>query len=319
MTQGLGGGTGNEVSSAESVVGDVCVYGISEGRLMIINNWSSSKYPISKYPPIGVVVVPGSHGHYADGKCAVMSLNYMNCDTPTTGGDGDTICWGVETNINTLPNLNQVPYVGSDGNVSDDIIGQRDYAILPCDTDIHTIVNPYDTKTKYDSSGYYIPSPYNNDETFNPNYSMTSSPSSTGNCLADFDGKGNTQKILTTRGAKDYQSWKPTWDNLADYPAASCCDMYSTYGTNQGEWYLPSAGEFGYVVVRQQAINDTISKLISAGVTNAYILLNNQGDDYWSSSEYSGTTPRGFRLLFGTVLDNYEKSSTNYVRAFCLV
>lgn len=60
---GAGGGGGIGIPSTEAVAGDVCMYGISEGKLIIVNDWDASKYPIDKYPPIGVVVVPGSHGH----------------------------------------------------------------------------------------------------------------------------------------------------------------------------------------------------------------------------------------------------------------
>lgn len=319
MAQQGGGGTGNEVSSTESVVGDVCVYGISEGRLMIINNWSSSKYPISKYPPVGIVVVPGSHGHYEGGKCAIMSLNHMNCDTPTTGGALQYMYWGVYgTDINTLPNLDEVPYVGSNGNVGDTIIGTSGNAYLPSDFSRFTAVtNQYDNGTKYyyNDSDKYIPSPYNNNGTFNPNYSLTDSPSSTANCLSDFDGYGNTKKILEVRGTKDYSSWTPSAGTEADYPAASCCDMYSTIGIPQGSWYLPSAGELGYVCVRRQALENSLEKLIQSGVSSANVFASHY---YWSSSEYSSANARDVYLFSGDVGTNY-KSSSSYVRAFTLV
>ena len=316
-----GGGSAEGIPSTEAIVGDVCMYGINEGKLIIVNDWDASKYPIDKYPPIGVVVVPGSHGHYSDGKCAIMSLNHMNCNTPQTGANSpQDMYWGVNgTDIASLPNLNQVPYVGSNGNLGASVIGQTNYAYLPSDhSSFNKAANPYDNKTKYyyNDSDKYIPSPYNNDGTFNPNYSLTISPSSTANCLADFDGYNNTKKILEVRGSKDYQSWKPTSNNQSDYPAASCCDMYSTYGTNQGEWYLPSAGELGYAVVRPQAINDTISKLISAGVTNASTVSLYA---YWSSSEHSSDYARYVLFDNGYVGNYFTKDHYHYVRAFLLM
>ena len=318
MSQGGGGGAGNEVSSAESVVGDVCVYGISEGRLMIINNWSASKYPIDKYSPVGIVVVPGSHGHYADGKCAIMSLNYMRCDTPTIGGEYQGMYWGVYSqDISSLPNLDQVPYVGRYGNVGANIIGQTNRAFLPSDHPQFTaLANPYDTKTNYyEINSSCASSPYNNDGIFNPNYSSITSPSSTANCLADFDGYNNTKRILKVRGSKNYSTWKPTTNNQNDYPAASCCDMYYTVGTSQKEWYLPSAGELGYVCVRIKTINDTISKLISAGAANASVI---RLYNHCSSSEYSNYCERRINFSSGEVY-YYDKYSDIYVRAFRLV
>ena len=303
----------------------ICLVDKSDGdRFKIVQGkaWNINDYPLDTFVPIGIVVVPASHGHYDAGKkCAIMSLNEMNCSTPQTGANSPQgMYWGVyNQDIASLPNLNQVPYVGSNGNVGASVIGQTYDAYLPSDhPQFNKVDNPYDTKTKYrfNDSNKYIPSPYNNDGTFNPNYSLITSPSSTANCLADFDGYNNTKKILEVRGTKDYSTWKPTNTNESDYPAASCCDMYSTYGTNQGEWYLPSAGELGYAVVRQQAINDTISKLISAGVTNASTVSLNL---YWSSSEGIRYYARYVDFNNGYVYSSYSKNNRRYVRACRLV
>ena len=306
----------DEIPSIESTIGDVCVYNAPNDKLSIVNDWSADKYPIDTYVPIGLVVVPGSHNVYGDGTCGVMSLNHMNCDT---GGDAQGMYWGVYgTDIDTLPNLDEVPYVGSNGSVGDTVIGVTGNAYLPSDhANFTAVTNPYDPGTKYyyNDSDKYIPSPYMNDGTFNPNYSMTGSPSSAANCLADFDGKGNTQKIIEVRGSKDYSSWTPSTTTQADYPAASCCDMYFTQGTNQGDWYLPSAGELGYAVVRQQAINDKINELVSAGITSANPV---QLDAYWSSSEYSSNNARYLDFSNGGVSGS-DKTYSNYVRAFLRV
>ena len=304
-----------------SQCGDICVYDTNKSSLAIIKEaeWSASAYPIATYVPVGIVVVPASHGHYENGKCAIMSLNHMNCDTPTTGGASQYMYWGVNgTDINTLPNLDEVPYVGSNGNVGDTIIGTSGYAYLPSDYSGFTkVANPYDNGTNYyyNDSDKYIPSPYMNDGSFNPNYSMTGSPSSTSNCLADFDGYGNTKKILEVRGTKDYSSWTPSVGTEADYPAASCCDMYSTVAIPQGSWYLPSAGELGYVCVRRQALDNSLNKLIQSGVSSANVFASNY---YWSSSEYSSAYARYVNLLNGNVYNN-NKNSYDYVRAFALV
>lgn len=314
-----GGGTAEGIPSTEAVAGDVCMYGISEGKLIIVNDWDASKYPIDKYPPIGVVVVPGSHGHYEGGKCAIMSLNHMRYDTPTTGGNVQYMCWGDSSiDISSLPNLDKVPYVGSNGNVGDTVIGVTGSAYLPSDYSKFTAVtNPYDNGTNYyyNDSDKYIPSPYNNDGTFNPNYSLTDSPSSTGNCLSDFDGYNNTKKILEVRGSKDYSSWLPT-DVEEDYPAASCCDMYSTVGIPQGSWYLPSAGELGYTVPRRQALDDCLTKLKDAGLSQVSNLVS---INYWSSSESSSGLARSVGLYSGKVDEGNMDSDTYYVRAFALV
>ena len=268
---------------------------------------------------VGIVAVPGIHNHYEDGKCAIMSLNHMNCSSPTTGGASQYMYWGdTSIDIETLPNLNQVPYVGSNGSVSDTVIGTSGYAYLPSDFSGFTAVtNPYDEGTNYyyNDSDKYIPSPYMNDGTFNPNYSLTDSPSSTSNCLSDFDGYGNTKKTLEVRGEKDYSSWTPSTRTQADYPSASCCDMYSTVGIPQGSWYLPACGELGYVCVRRQALENSLNKLIQGGVSSANVFASNS---YWSSSEYSSAYARFVGLNRGYV-NNFTKNNGYCVRAFALV
>ena len=304
-----------------SQCGDICVYDTNKSSLAIIKEaeWSASAYPIATYVPVGIVVVPASHGHYENEKCAIMSLNHMNCSSPTTGGRSQGMYWGDEsTDIGTLPNLDEVPYVGSYGDVEDTIIGVTGNAYLPSDySEFTAVTNPYDNGTNYYYNDYekYIPSPYMNDGTFNSNYSLTASPSSTGNCLSDFDGYGNTKKILEVRGNKDYSSWKPTYNTSADYPAASCCDMYSTVGIPQGSWYLPACGELGYVCVRKQALENSINKLIDNGVSSANVFASYY---FWSSSEDSYASARQVALHHGFVR-NDSKNSSYYVRAFALV
>lgn len=316
------GGRGSSVPGVkESEAGDICVYDVNKGSLAIIkvSEWSASTYPIATYVPIGVVVVPASHGHYEGGKCAIMSLKYMNCDTPQQGGSQQEMYWGeIDKDIESLYNLKNLPYVGKDGYIGDVVLGENFSASLPSDSDDFTgLSNNYDNKTKYwQYASYLVPSPYNNDGTFNPNYSLITSPSSTANCLSDFDGYNNTKKILEVRGSKDYSSWKPSIYAEVDYPPASCCDMYFTQGTNQGDWYLPSSGELGYVLVRQKTVNNTINKLISSGLTDANIIQKN----LTSSTEEDSRFYKNISLTTGSVEGYYKNYGfETYVRSFFLV
>lgn len=308
-----------EIQKADVVAGDICAYdGTNKRFFRFVDEEATDN--IKKYTPIGIVVVPTSHGHYEDNKCAIMSLNYINCNTPTTGKVSKSMYWGTySTDIDTLPNLDQVPYIGSGGTVGDAVISTSGYADLPSDfSEFTEVTNPYDPKTKYYSispSHKYVPSPYNSNETFNPNYSLTDSPSSTANCLSDFDGYGNTKKILVVRGDKDYSLWLPTYNIEADYPAASCCDMYFTIGTNQGDWYLPAEGELGYTCVRRQALDNSLNKLIQSGVSSINVLASTR---HWSSSEHSALYAMGVNLNGGNV-DYSNKNYALYVRAFTLV
>lgn len=136
------------------------------------------------------------------------------------------------------------------------------------------------------------------------NYRATSySGGSISNALSDFNGKQQTDAIIATRGTKDYENWKPSSGKTEDYPAASCCDMYHTVGTRQGDWYLPSCGELGYVIARMNLINEALNKI--GGLQNLvrqYI---------WSSTEHSATGARYISTYDGTV-QFVEKDIRNY-------
>ena len=64
----------------------------------------------------------------------------------------------------------------------------------------------------------------------------------TENLSSTTTGKEETQAIIDYRGEKP-DGWTPDIDNPDDFPAASLCNLYSTIGTNQGDWYLPSDNE----------------------------------------------------------------------------
>ena len=281
------------------------------------DDYSTDTFPTSAYTPIGVVVIPASHNVHGDGIPTMMSLVNMNCNTPESGVASNTgMYWGeYGTDISSLPNLDEVPYVGSGTTIGNTILGTTGVTYLPSDR-FTTVDNPYDEGTGYYSGGTSYrqsPSPYVTGGGRNPLYYQTTSPSSTANCLADFDGRGNTDKILTQRGSKDYSSWKPTSNTEADYPAASCCDMFHTVGTNQGDWYLPSMGELGYVIARFNAINNSINKLPSD--VNKLVVASY---GFWSSSEYSSNNARTLYTYIGNVGYNYKNN--NYcVRAFAPV
>ena len=315
-------GVSDEVDAAHAVAADILMYDKEQSRKFILKSDTDfSKYPADRYTPIGVVVVPGSHNVYGDGSCGVMSLKPMNCSTPSTGGTSEQyMYWGVYgTDISALPNLDQVPIVGSGsnvGNASSTVTGQDSYPYLPSDK-FSAVRCPHDTDAYYysSSSSYdQAPSPYLTDGSRNPAYYQTTSPSSSNNCLADFDGRGNTNKIIIQRGSKDYSSWRPGTSSESDYPAASCCDMFYTDGTQQGDWYLPAMGKLGYIMPLFNRINEAITKMRNAyGSSVGVTLSTNLG--YWSSSEYSSSRARFVTTGNGRVNYNY-KDTSYYVRAF---
>ena len=295
---------------------DICSYDRTIDSLIIVagDKWNIEAYPSSRYVPIGVVVVPGSHNVYGDGSCGVMSLKAMNCDTPSTGNTFEQyMYWGVSLrDLPGLPYLDQIPT----GNTSNGIpINSTSYGYLPSD-------KFSDTPCAHDADAYYyyppyIPSPYLTDGSRNPGYYQTSSPSSSSNALADFDGIGNTTKIIAERGTKNYNSWIPHRATEADYPAASCCDMFHTEGTQQGDWYLPACGELGYIIPPFTKINDAIDKVCTTYGSSVGVELITSSD-YWSSTEYSIDYARFVNTGSGRVFNGY-KNLSGYVRAFLRV
>lgn len=185
------------MNPSESKACDICFYDKTADSLVIADGdtWNVETYPVDKYTPIGIVVVPGSHDVYGDGSCGVMSLKAMNCDTPSAGSTPDQgMYWGeYGTDISTLSNLNKVP-IGD--NTSDGTpISEGYYCYLPSDR-FGGAQCLHDTDAFYsrNNSTDFGPSPYLTDGSRNPGYYQTSSPSSINNALADFDGIGNTEK-----------------------------------------------------------------------------------------------------------------------------
>lgn len=301
----------------------ICFYEKSSDSLIIVSNedWSIESYPSTNYTPIGVVVVPGQHNVYGDGSCGVMSLKEMNYSSPDTGSTSyQNMYWGGYGTDTSLPNLVQVCYVGSNGNVGESVIGTYPYAYLPSDK-FSTVDNPYDPGTGYYyDDDRYIPSPYKADGSFNTEYSRTSSPSSTANAMADFDGIGNSEVLW---GLSSSQSGWQTASSITNnsgagyYPAACCCWRFHTDGTEQGQWYLPAYGELGYIMPRFNKINETITNLRNAYGSSIGVTLNTN-NTYWSSSEY-GSNYAWYVDAYNGYVNGNNKSIDNYVRAFLRV
>lgn len=324
-----------------------------EHELVIVSGGESAwqNYPKSNWEPIGVVVIPESHGVLKNGdgsknQCGVMSLAAMNYDTPENGGTSNQLMhWGgynmdisgksdnldrFDSVSNGLVNYDVLISVGGNGSISETIKRTTRYsAYLPSDA-FSMVKNPYDDKTWYqtnDSTDDYIPSPYKNDGSYNPIYSQITSPGSPLNAMSDFNGIANT-KIITdlATGQVGWKTESTITNNSGStyYPAACCCGRFKTIGTKafvdcsidelregSGFWYLPSCGELGYVVVRRKAIDDTISKLNTAYGVGVQV-----GDlYYWSSSEYSDRYARYADEKYGGV-NNLGKNGRAYVRAF---
>lgn len=359
----LAGGTltGNITFGSTPVgnVGDAVLYDKQADKLVIVPTTDDigTEYPSDNYEPIGVVVIPASHNVYGTGECGVMSLKEMSTYSPDTGNDREdttvSIAWGTNDNISSLNTFSRVACVGNTTSPAPEIqsayninslysvTGNYDHIYIYLPSDMYVDATPpylykkcpNDSNSLYpegNSAGFRAaPSPYVSDGSRNPGYYQITSPSSSDNALADFDGRGNTDKIIAQRGSKDYSSWLPNNNLKGDYPAASCCDMFHTSGTQQGNWYLPAMGELGYIVSRTKQINDSISKLKTLyGGDTAQLLPDYTTDSYsvcfWSSTQYRTNSVYFINNKLSAIGADYKNSSNkvnrhNRVRAFLRV
>ena len=274
LTQTNGGG-GNYITCN---VGDVAYWDGSSIQTIEKEGWDTSLGT-----PIGVVVIPSNF--LPDGKARIVSLKAVNSSgNATTSHSG--MLWGNTSTDTTLTNYTKVPITDSNQEVS----GSNSKGYLPSDnfTAEQSIVDP-SAYYSYNDNNNQIPSPYTNGK-LNPDYCMEISGN---NALSDFNGLSNTQ-VLVGLGS--------------DYVAANAAWNYSD-GVSNTQWYLPSAGELGFMVARFKAINNTIS-MLSGVVIPSYA--------FWSSTEYSSVYAYHISTGNGPVY-NYSKNNNNYVRPFAIL
>ena len=122
-------------------------------------------------------------------------------------------------------------------------------------------------------------------------------------------GKWNTKRCVFNATNQDKTSDKVENKSDAGYCApACCCERYSTPGTKQGDWYLPSVGELYQIYANKTVIYEKRKTLVGSGFSDA--------GNYWSSRENSSNYEYSVGLNFGGIADGYYKSYYNNVLAF---
>ena len=100
-----------------------------------------------------------------------------------------------------------------------------------------------------------------------------------GGVLEDVSGVQNSSSVSTS--AADWQGFKNTKAMYEadksgyNYPAIKKVLTYSTTGTEQGQWYLPAAGELQAISTNKDTLNTTLAKIGGTQMSG----------NYWSSSE----------------------------------
>ena len=282
------------------IAGDICVVEKNTLDKLFITSDSIECAIKSNYTPIGIAIIPAKHT--SDETVKIMSLALMDCDNPDNGNTKELISvsfGGGGYILSSIKDCKYSPIINSNLDtaftIEQNIINWvEDSYILSSDyyfnTEHEGPINPYDTASCYNiNSSYACPSPYLNDGSKNILYSQVYDSGGVGNFAEDMNGKSNTEKILAVDNSKSTY-WQIA-DTIIDidseqytHPAAQCCWRYHTIGTNQGDWYLPSAGELGYLIARFGAINESINKLTLANVNVNLFLLTTSNYLHSSSS-----------------------------------
>lgn len=261
---------------------DIAYWDGSAVKTVSKDNWSTSLGT-----PIGVVVIP--EGMLPDGKARMVGLKPVDASgNPSSSHVG--IKWGGSDTDTSLTNYTKVPTTDNAGSTS---TGSSGYGHLPSDK--FTGATSYvDSGAKYKGSKPYVPSPYlyNGGElAFNPEYSKAIEGN---NALSDFNGLSNTETLVGLG---------------TGYTAANAAWKYSD-GVSNTQWYLPSAGELGFLTPRFNEINNAITAAGGVAVDSSYY--------FWSSSECSSDYVYYLNTSNGGI-SSTNKSTNYYVRAFSLV
>lgn len=255
----------------EANYSDICFYDKENDDNIIVSveQFNPIDFPLSQYTPIGIVVIPSSHTE--EQRPRITSLVLMDVFNPDNGNVTnkvieDPYCGGRGYNIGDLIDKIVTPYLESlteDSKVLYEV--SSTVVLLPCDDNDFNYPNPLNSKEYFlTERNLRMCSPYKEDGSKEMRYFDTSD---SGNVLADFDGKGNTEKILAEDNSYStlWQTASTIYNNNAYdnqiHPSAQCCWRFHTEGTSQGEWYLPSCGELGYLMCRRVAIQNTIDIL----------------------------------------------------------
>lgn len=322
----------NRLALNKDDVGYLCLFNKQLGEYIFLDNSQidSNKYPLSKYSLLGVVVIPSYHNLYNTNELTIMSLVNMNPSTPDIGGGTTGIPFGNQVAINNLSNFQQIATISNTLD-SKTITGYKGFGYVPS-TNIYDYftgetISPasgtgLDTISRYPSlgAGNFANSPYNEDGTRNTYYTANGNSYYNGlthNCLSDINGYSNTSKIISAATAQT--NWRTdetiTVSTSAGYfPAACCCWRYYTENSEQGSWYLPSAGEMGYLCARILEIQNTILKVIEE-YGEEYATALNMAGNYWSSTIYNNVNTRYLYTGIGGI-GHSARTGSNYVRAF---
>lgn len=286
-------------------------------------------YPADQWEPIGIIVIPASntvvtHKGAGKGKDIMLSLKYMNYNTPDSGGSAQGIMWGGYILTTDEPgitnNQKSVKIDLSDENV---VVADSLYTCFASDKFNHRM------STKNPKLGWvdapvggldedYCPVPFLEDGSANPQFFQPLDGSGL-YVNTEFCGAENTTALINHCTGQPNWKTDPTIENKQYenyHPAACCCWRYHAVGTKQGDWYLPAYGEGAYIMAQSNSINQTGGIINREYGSDKFVDLAD-GAGCWLSSEHSSSYAWGFNTDSGSSGYNI-KSANCYVRACCV-
>lgn len=294
------------IDPSEAPALSIVFYNRKTDNLVIAPEIDVESYPYNDYSPIGIVVIPAAHGVLRDNsgipQCGVMSLTCMSPSRPEIGDpSGVPIMWGYRGQFAGMPYYQGIVEAERAGALTPK--GIWPYGYIPCQEVVGS--NAMHSMAPFSLSPYVNMTLNTGD--FNPNYSILDN-----SVTHDFDGVNNT-KILTDLSTAYNWRTSATITNSntqRHYPAACCCARFHTEGTKafkdcsaeeiangRGFWYLPSAGEIGYLAPRIKDINELLDRLDSSyGIDRIRPNIFNGEYPFWVSSEYDGNNAWSYTL-----------------------
>ena len=325
----------------------------------LFSDLSTSTELVSGKTVIGVEVIPARYT--ADQKTRFVSVKNMSLTDPengtvATGNNSDNpgagIMWGGTSEISGSTYKTQMGYLNGyneeedtyDGIIGDTLHIKDDYSYLPVDCSylFEEAIAAGRTEEQIEAlkaaslgtgtlDQYWIPSiplegPVESHQPYAPGpYSNTGAANSlysdSRTACYDMSGKANTELIV---GSLQDESWKTgTLNNSTDiYPAACACSRFCPGDTDPGDWYLPSAGELGYLAASLGRISKKIALAGTAGQSVVGIgdglTYSTLGGWLWSSSQYDSNDAWDLYTDGGAVgyLDKGGYNGSIRVRAF---
>lgn len=245
--------------------------------------------------PVAIAVAPASH--FADGKWRFMSLKYISTESTYGTLSNEKMSWGkYNQTVSGLTSYGNISVtINSDGTFKE--LSSAQIKDLP----VGTVKGTYACNNLW--NGWYysyvppgypaIPPPFLNDgKTKNTLYFMD------GQNLHDIDGESNTSILCTYTDST--------------YKAAPNARAFNP-GFGSGDWYLPAAGELGYVQCQLYQINTAIQEAVSQ-VSDCGVEVSR--DKLWSSTQSGASAAILITMGNGVIRGDYKHANNGAVRAF---